>query len=109
MLGNKKAFLYDLGHILKCAREDKDLSQKKVMELTGINNKTLSGYENNVSEPDFNTLVTLFRLYDISLDELLYASSAENRGIFFMISSLPKEQRNFLSVQIKALYDKYCK
>ena len=34
----------DLGRILKNTREDLDLTQLKVMELTGINHKTLSGY-----------------------------------------------------------------
>lgn len=39
----------NIGEFLKAAREDLDLSQVRVMELTGINNKTLSGYENNPS------------------------------------------------------------
>lgn len=39
-----------LGYILKSAREDNDLTQIQVMRLTGINNKTLSGYENGVSQ-----------------------------------------------------------
>lgn len=107
-----ETFSYDLGHILKSAREDRDLSQKRVMELTGINNKTLSGYENNVAEPDFNTLITLFRLYGLSFDEMLNFNQSElknDNNIIHMISALPKEQREFLYVQIRALYKKYCK
>ena len=61
----------NLGQILKNARENKDYTQKKVMQLTGINSKTLSGYENDVAEPDLQTLSELARLYGISLDELL--------------------------------------
>ena len=57
-------------NFLKATREDLDLSQIKVMELTGINNKTLSGYENNVAQPDIQTLVCLARLYGFSIDEL---------------------------------------
>ena len=49
----------DIGRILKNARENKDYTQKRVMELTGINRKSLSGYENNVAEPDLNTLHNL--------------------------------------------------
>ena len=41
------------------------------MELTGINRKSLSGYENNVAEPDLNTFATLARLYDLSADDVL--------------------------------------
>ncbi len=82
------------------------------MELTGINNKTLSGYENNVSEPDFNTLVTLFRLYDISFDELMQIRESESKyskSVIHMFSALPREQRKFLYIQISALYEKYCR
>jgi transcriptional regulator with XRE-family HTH domain len=57
-----------IGQILKNTREDLDLTQLKVMELTGINHKTLSGYENGVAEPDLQALVTLCRLYRISMD-----------------------------------------
>lgn len=60
-----------LARILKNTREDLDLTQMKVMELTGINHKTLSGYENGVAEPDLQTLAALCRLYRISLDAVL--------------------------------------
>ena len=42
----------NIGEILKNAREDKGLTQAEVMRITGINRKSLSGYENNVAEPD---------------------------------------------------------
>ncbi len=48
-----------------------DLTQLEVMKKTGINNKTLSGYENGVAEPDIDTLTILFSLYGISADEVL--------------------------------------
>ena len=51
----------NIGLTLKNARENKDYTQKRVMELTGINRKSLSGYENNVAEPDLNTYATLAR------------------------------------------------
>ena len=102
----------DLGYLLKCAREDCDLSQKKVMDLTGINNKTLSGYENNVSEPDFQTLLTLLRLYGFSMDSLIFPERSAQRepekflSIFY---DLPPSVRDDLRVQIQALHEKYKK
>lgn len=56
---------------LKNAREAKNLTQKDVYDRTGINNKTISNYENNVSSPDPETLKILADLYDISVDYLL--------------------------------------
>ena len=38
----------DIGKILKNARENKEYTQKQVMELTGIHRKSLSGYENTL-------------------------------------------------------------
>ena len=60
-----------IGEILRTAREDNFYTQKKVMELTGINRKTLSGYENSVAEPDLDTFARLLRLYQLSADEVL--------------------------------------
>lgn len=56
---------------LKEARTKKKLTQIDVMKFTGINNKTLSGYEHGVSEPDFDTLKSLSDLYGVSTDWLL--------------------------------------
>lgn len=61
----------NIGLILKNARENKNLTQKQVMELTGINRKSLSGYENNVAEPDLYTFSQLANLYGFSADEVL--------------------------------------
>ena len=60
-----------IGEILRTAREDNFYTQKKVIELTGINRKTLSGYENSVAEPDLDTFARLLRLYQLSADEVL--------------------------------------
>lgn len=56
---------------LRAARIKKSLSQIDVMRLTQINNKTLSGYENAVSEPDYSSLVLLSNIYGVSTDYLL--------------------------------------
>lgn len=61
----------DFGKFLRAMREDLDLTQTEVMRKTGINNKTLSGYENNVSEPDLRTLTVLAELYGFSVDVML--------------------------------------
>ena len=59
-----------LAQRLKKSREAKNLSQVEVSSLTGINNKTLSGYENNVGTPDISTLSRLADLYGVTLDYL---------------------------------------
>jgi transcriptional regulator with XRE-family HTH domain len=60
---------------LKEVRISRKLSQIDVMKLTQIHNKTLSGYENGVSEPDIETLKKLVKVYDCSLDYLIGLSN----------------------------------
>lgn len=55
---------------LRRARIRSGLKQTEVFDKVGINNKTLSGYENGVSEPDIETLNTLAQLYKVSVDYL---------------------------------------
>jgi transcriptional regulator with XRE-family HTH domain len=63
--------LKTLGDSLRNAREGKNLTQKEVSKKTGINNKTISNYENDVSLPDPNTLKTFADIYETSVDYLL--------------------------------------
>lgn len=56
---------------LRSARLNKNLLQTQVAKKTGINNKTLSGYERGVSEPDFETLKILADLYEVTTDYLI--------------------------------------
>lgn len=61
----------DIANRLKKARELKGVTQTQVSRETGINNKTLSGYERGISEPDLSTLVLLSEYYSVSTDFLL--------------------------------------
>ena len=60
-----------IGERLKKAREKKEFTQVQVMEHTGINNKTLSGYENDVSTPDPESFKLLSTLYGVTIDYLM--------------------------------------
>lgn len=64
---------------LKEARTKAGLTQIEVFNQTGINNKTLSGYEKDVSEPDYDTLRVLCKLYGVSPDWVLgHTNEPEN-------------------------------
>ncbi len=94
-----------IGQILKNTREDLDLTQLKVMEMTGINHKTLSGYENGVAEPDLQALATLCRLYRISMDAVIGLRPApdalvltkQEKELISLYRDLPPEGRKDLN------------
>jgi transcriptional regulator with XRE-family HTH domain len=68
----------DIANRLRNARELTGKSQTQVSKDTGINNKTLSGYERGVSEPDLKTLKLLSDYYGVSLNYLLGNSGTED-------------------------------
>ena len=84
-----------IGEILRTAREDNFYTQKKVMELTGINRKTLSGYENSVAEPDLDTFARLLRLYQLSADEVLGIKTSTPPLAFFPFALRTKNAYSF--------------
>lgn len=56
---------------LKKARKAKGLTQDDVAQALGAKNTTISNWENGVSRPDVDTLVSLCRLYEISPNDIL--------------------------------------
>lgn len=70
--------LKKLGDRLRNAREKMNFSQVDVSKLTGISNKTISNYENNVSSPDPETLRAFADLYKTSVDYLLGRTEFHN-------------------------------
>lgn len=54
---------FKMGMRLKNAREKSNLTQKRACELAGLSNKSLSDWENDVSFPKHEALVTLSNLY----------------------------------------------
>lgn len=59
-----------LGEILLDLRKKKGLSQEEAAEQLHVTRQTISKWETGQSTPDFDKLVPISRLYDISLDEL---------------------------------------
>lgn len=60
-----------IGTNLKILRKYFGNSQEEVANMLKLTRSTYSGYENNVAEPNINTLVELSNQYEISLDIIL--------------------------------------
>jgi transcriptional regulator with XRE-family HTH domain len=56
---------------LKSARAAKGLTQLQVQRATNINEATIGGYENGVSEPSLFNLSMLAALYEVSTDWII--------------------------------------
>jgi transcriptional regulator with XRE-family HTH domain len=56
---------------LKDLREEHGYMQKDVSQMLGIAPNTLSGYERGLRKPDSNTLLSIAKFYNVTVDYLL--------------------------------------
>ena len=59
------------GKRLKEFRIEKGLSQRKLGEIFGVCNQTVSFLESGSREPDLDTLVEIAHYFEVSIDTLL--------------------------------------
>lgn len=96
------------GGRLKQARARKQLTQSRVAELLGIDFTTISKYENDRSQPDYDTLLRLAGLYEVSVDWLLtgelYGERRRNRII---VNGEPEELTDEEALHLKDSLEMY--
>lgn len=56
---------------LKALRKARNLSQQKLAEQFGLSQQSIYKYENNLAEPDIETLKKLADFFHISVDDLI--------------------------------------
>ena len=59
-------------------RKEKGLSQEEVADLLNVSRQTISKWETGQSTPDFDKIIPLCELYEISCDELLTGKKKED-------------------------------
>lgn len=100
---------------LKAVREKKDIRQKEAAEKVGIKNNTLSSYESGDRKPDYDTLIKLADIYEVSVEYLLRGAEMkkEEQGnlFFFDMEGLSDEEiedikRHIEYVKWKALQER---
>lgn len=74
----------DLGNKLYTLRKQKGISQETAANEIGVSRQTISKWETNSSYPEFDKLVLISKLYDISLDELAGITNINNKEINYI-------------------------
>lgn len=62
-------------------RKQKNLSQEEVADKLNVSRQTISKWETNQSTPDFDKIVPLCELFEISTDELLKGIKEKNQEV----------------------------
>lgn len=70
---------YDFGLILKEQREKLGLTQKQLGNKIGVSEGMISRYENNMSEPSFDTVRAFAAIFNVSMDYL--SGTEKHKGI----------------------------
>ncbi len=60
-----------LGERIKLLREERNLSQDKLAELTGISNASISRWENNLSDISGDNIIILCKFFGVTAGYLL--------------------------------------
>lgn len=61
----------EFGKFFKRCRLEAGFTQKQVAEFLEIRQSNISDWENDISRPEYEKLIKLANLYDVSLEELL--------------------------------------
>ncbi len=60
-----------IGRFLKQLRKEKSLTQEQLSEKLNVTNRTVSRWENGVNMPDFDMVIEIVNLFDVSIEEFL--------------------------------------
>lgn len=73
----KRAICKTLGQVLKENRLRCKMTQEFVAEALGVSRQAVSKWENGTSDPSTSNLIALAKLYGVSSEELLHASTCK--------------------------------
>ena len=85
---------------IKDLREDRDLRQSDLAEITGIDQRTISNYETGKTNPDSYALIKLADFFDVSIDYLVcrcendFYSSTKRRQLIESIQGQLEELKH---------------
>ena len=82
-----------LGERLMNLRKEKHLSQEEVADRLNVTRQTVSKWELDQSTPDFDKIVPLCKLYEISSEELITGNKPE--GTTISDDGIDKENEKF--------------
>ncbi len=61
----------EFGKRFKKYRLENNMTQVEVAKLIGIDQTNISNWENDKTRPEYENLIKLSQIYDVSIDELL--------------------------------------
>lgn len=85
---------------LKKIRIDKKITQKDLVEKTGINRNTIYNYENEISNPDFENLKALQKALNVSYSYLIDGNIDTDVELSEKLKNIPTDWKKLLCILI---------
>lgn len=96
---------------LKLLRQQKKISQQKLADILQVSQQSVYKYENDLAEPDFDTLKKLADYFDTSIDYITgYSENPFKITLYSETALNPDELEHLrlyraLSPKVRALFD----
>lgn len=93
----------NFGEQIKKVRKEKNLTQQDMADKLGISRQAVSNWENNKNLPDIEMLITMSRVFCLTLDELILGGTQMNNMTEKLINDSSENARirmNLLGIKI---------
>ena len=77
--------LDNIGKFIKEMRKNKNLTQEELAEKLGVNNRTVSRWENGKNMPDISLYKPLCEVLGISIEELVNGELTNKKNISYSV------------------------
>ena len=99
----KEVFTMDFGKQIKQMRLERKLTQEQMAEQLGVSRQAVSNWENNKNLPDLELIISMSRLFSVSLDDLILGGNTMNNLTEKLIKDGNETKRakiNLISISI---------
>ena len=91
----------NIGKFIAELRKEKKLTQEQLAERLGVNNRSVSRWENGTCMPDYTLLPLLAQEFDISVAELVEGKRTEANSYFFKETAYMDNYRMLMEINNK--------
>lgn len=90
---------YNIGKLISSALEFKGISQKEAAKMMNIPYSTFNNYVRNKREPDFRTLLTIFRFLEIDMNRSFSITPSQEYTLSASEAKMIRLYRNYSNLE----------
>ena len=90
---------------LKELRKERQIKQSELAALLSVDQRTISNWENGLREPDYNMLIKIASVFEVSTDYLLCVDEHDNgkNRLFELCNSFTEEDKEKIILILRSI------